>query len=195
MDPMRADKPGRKAAALPGFEIVPENRLDFEYYKGRAEFGEEHGGMGGIYGRAEDIVRSDTPGSSTLWEGSDSSRPGTPGTPTSKAAFTHQQMPTLPPLAPVDSRGDMGYTGRIQQPYGMRNDSQTNLIHGAADMPSAQPGFNQPGHIRDDSQERRAPGFLGGGPGGYGGLPQQEEEHDPMSYDYFRSARRRDPGP
>ncbi|KIN01834.1 hypothetical protein OIDMADRAFT_53350 [Oidiodendron maius Zn] len=195
MDPMRADKPGRKAAALPGFEIVPENRLDFEYYKGRAEFGEEHGGMGGIYGRAEDIVRSDTPGSSTLWEGSDSSRPGTPGTPTSKAAFTHQQMPTLPPLAPVDSRGDMGYTGRIQQPYGMRNDSQTNLIHGAADMPSAQSGFNQPGHIRDDSQERRAPGFLGGGPGGYGGLPQQEEEQDPMSYDYFRSARRRDPGP
>jgi hypothetical protein len=222
LDPMRADKPGRKAKAVPGFEIVPENRLDFEYYKGRAEFGEEHGGMGVIYGRAEDIVRTDTPGSSTMWEGSDSSRPGTPGTP---KAYGHTQMASLPPLIPLDSQSDIGQIGRVP-PYGMRNDSQTNLIHGAADMPT---GFVQghirddsqerraqgflprgyirddsqerrtqsplgQGHIRDDSQESRAPGFLGGGPGGYGGLPQQEEEHDPMSYDYFRAARRRAPG-
>lgn len=195
LDPMRADQPGRKAKGLPGFEIVPENRLDFEYYKGRAEFGEEHGGMGGIYGRAEDIVRTGTPGSSTMWEGSDSSRPNTPGTPTSKSTFGHSQMPSLPPLAPLDShQPDMRFAGR-GQPYGQRNDSQTNLIHGAADMPTATPGFNHPGHVRDDSQERRAPGFLGGGPGGYGGLPQQEEEQDPMSYDYFRAARRRNPEP
>ena len=192
LDPMRPDQPGRKAKGVPGFEIVPENRLDFEYYKGRAEFGEEHGGMGGIYGRAEDIVRTDTPGSSTMWEGSDGSRPGTPGTPTSKV-FGHSQVPPLPPLAPLDSPPDMGQVGRGQR-YGMRNDSQTNLIHGAADMPSAPQSFHQ-GHGREDSEERRAPGFLGGGPGGYGNLPQQEEEHDPMSYDYFRAARRRAPGP
>ena len=191
LDPMRPDQPGRKAKGVPGFEIVPENRLDFEYYKGRAEFGEDHGGMGGIYGRAEDIVRTGTPGSSTMWEGSDGSRPGTPGTPTSKA-FGPSQVPPMPQLVSLDSQTDMGQVGR-GQPYGMRNDSQTNLIHGAAAMPTAAHSFNQ-GHAREDSEESRAPGFLGGGPGGYGGLPQQEEEHDPMSYDYFRAARRRSPG-
>lgn len=186
LDPMRPHQPGRKAGGVPGFEIVPENRLDFEFYKSRAEFGEDHGGMGGIYGKAEDIIRSDTPGSSTMWGGSDTSRPGTPGTPTSKSTYSHTQVPTFPPLTPHDSQSDIGYGGR--GPYTMRNDSQTNLIYGAADMPTAAPSY--PGHMRDDSREQRAPGFLGGGPGGYGGLPQQEEQ-DPMSYDYFRSARRR----
>jgi hypothetical protein len=187
LDPMRADKPGRKAQTVPGFEIVPENRLDFEYYKSRAEFGEEHGGMGGIYGKAEDIIRADTPGGSSTWGGSESSRPGTPGTPPmGKGAFTSPPLPSIP--MSLDARSDTGYSGR-GPPYNMRNDSQTNLIHGAADMPISAAGTNHLRHTRDDSQEQRAPGFLGGGPGGYGGLPQQEEDADPMSYDYFRGKR------
>ncbi|CCD47752.1 hypothetical protein BofuT4_P037320.1 [Botrytis cinerea T4] len=186
MDPMRAGQPGRSAkGGVPGFEMVPENRLDFSYYKGRAEFAEEHGGSGGIYGRAEDIIRSDTPGSSR-W-GPDS-RPGTPvhsgglGTPT---------LPSFRPGTPDSIKGDIGMSGGSgMRYYGERKDSSgetIGLVQGAQDMPaSAVPGVQE-----------RAPGFLGGGPGGYGNLPQEDldgrssVDHDPMNYDYFRSRRTR----
>jgi hypothetical protein len=200
LDPMRAGQPGRKEKqGVPGFEMVPENRLDFEYYKGRAEFGEDHGGMGGIYGRAEDIVRTDTPGSVSAWEGSDSSRPGTPGTPTmGKRTFTNPAhgsptIPRVPMPTPIsqDSQVDFGAVGR-RPLFGHRNDSQTNLVQGAAAMPVATPGQETTEHL-DEGLEPRAPGFLGGGPHGYGGLPQHEDDADPMSYDYFRT-RRRNPG-
>jgi hypothetical protein len=197
LDPMRTDKTGRKAAGgVPGFEMVPENRLDFEYYKGRAEFSDEHGGNGGLYGRAEDIIRTDTPGNSSVWGGSDGSRPGTPTLPIVVGGMSGRRAPAFPPAydgAPSDF-------GIGQTPiYGHRNDSESNLVSGAAAMPqspimrNASPGFGtHPSGYRshrEDSQERRAPGFLGGGPQGYGGLPQTEEEHDPTSYDYFRGRR------
>jgi len=182
LDPMKSGHPGRRAAAVPGFEMVPDNRLDFAYYKGRAEFGEDHGGNGGIYGRAEDIIRPDTPGTSG-W----GSRPGTPGSPGTpkmgvRRNFTGGTMPIS-----NDAHGDIGVGGH-NPVYGHRNDSETNLVRGAADMPVATPGYEAPGHLRDDSQER-APGFLGGGPQGYGGLPQTEDDADPASYDYFRTRR------
>jgi hypothetical protein len=188
LGPMKASQPGKQAGGVPGFEMVPENRLDFAYFKNRAEFNEEHGGNGGIYGKPEDIVRSDTPGSQ--WT-DDTSRPGTPGTPKIgvRRNFTDHTMPL-----PYDAnKGDIGYGhGPL---YGHRNDSETNLVSGAAAMPLATPGNETPPRQhRDDSQERRAPGFLGGGPRGYGGLPQAEEDTDvdPMSYDYFRSRRQPD---
>jgi len=189
LDPMKTGQPGKKAGGVPGFEMVPENRLDFAYFKGRAEFGEEHGGNGGIYGRAEDIVRSDTPGSQSAWSG-DISRPGTPGTPTMeiKRKFTDRTMPVS-----YNAQGDIGVGGGHNPVYGHRNDSESNLVVGAASMAVATPGTaTPPHHLRDDSQERRAPGFLGGGPQGYGGLPQAEEDPDPMAYDYFRSRRQPD---
>ncbi|KAL1894956.1 hypothetical protein Sste5346_005643 [Sporothrix stenoceras] len=75
MDPMNSKRPGKAAgAAMPGFEVVPESRLDFEYYKNRDEFAEEHGG-GEIFGVARDIIRPGTPGSMM---GATDSRPGTP---------------------------------------------------------------------------------------------------------------------
>ncbi|CAK7205568.1 hypothetical protein SEUCBS139899_008345 [Sporothrix eucalyptigena] len=75
MDPMNSKRPGKAAgASMPGFEVVPESRLDFEYYKNRDEFAEEHGG-GDIFGTNRDIVRPGTPGSMM---GATDSRPGTP---------------------------------------------------------------------------------------------------------------------
>jgi len=179
LGPMKPERPGKKAGGIPGFEMVPENRLDFAYYKGRAEFSDEHGGNGGIYGRAEDIIRSDTPGGQSAWSG-DTSRPGTPGTPTMGIGRKFTDGPT-PPREPRDA-------GQHQM-YGYRNDSETNLVAGAASFPVTTPGFQTPPHARDESLERRPPGFLGGGPQGYGGLPQAEEDPDPMSYDYFRTRR------
>lgn len=189
LDPMHNNQPGRSKLkpsnnVVPGFELVPENKLDFSYFKQRAEFGDEHGGGGGIYGRAEDIIRSDTPGSSSF--GGDS-RPGTPlgGMMGRPRAFT--PAPSMP--VSYDATGDIG----SHQPFMDRDrrDSSTSLIGGAAEMPVATPGYREQSREREQSLERRAPGFLGGGPMGYGGLPQTEaeEEHDPTSYDYFRARR------
>ncbi|TVY18453.1 Uncharacterized protein LARI1_G004409 [Lachnellula arida] len=182
LDPMQGGQPGRtkSSKSMPGFEMVPENKLDFSYFKGRAEFGEEHGGGGGLYGRAEDIMRTDTPGALSTYS---DSRPGTPA-----GGMMGRQRPFTPANMPVsyDASGDLGSL--------RRQDSATNLMHAAAEMPVATPG----GHHRDQSLERlshdRAPGFFGGGPQGYGGLPQhpvdeQENDNDPMSYDYFRTRR------
>ena len=186
LDAMRMGQPGKKATNIvPGFEMVPENKLDFAYYKGRAEFGDEHGGGGMLYGRPEDIIRSDTPGSSSAF-GSDSRS----GTPTGRRNFT--------PVS-YDAGGDMGVDGH-NPVYGYKNDDEIALIHGAADAPLSTPPIIPsygPGSRsrtpdrgqREESLERRAPGILGGGPSGYGGLPQHEEDADPMSYDYFRTRR------
>lgn len=74
LDPMNSKRPGKAAGFMPGFEVVPESRLDFEYYKNREEFADEHGG-GDIFGTSRDIVRPGTPGSIM---GATDSRPGTP---------------------------------------------------------------------------------------------------------------------
>jgi hypothetical protein len=206
MKPMNSAKPG-KSAALPGFEIVPESRLDFEYYKNRSEFASEHGG-GDIFGRSTDIMRPDTPGS--MWDGN---------APTSRSA-----SPTIPPVpripspgpsrlfSPVSESGELTYptgysrpmgspysppvdVGQMRSPlYSLGNDSNSNLVSNAAPMPVV-PTLGP----RERSMERlgRGPGgagMLGGGPQGYGGLPQEEDmaspDHDPMQYNYFREARR-----
>lgn len=185
LNPMQADQPGKKAT-IPGFEMVPENRLDFAYYKGRHEFADEHGGSGGIYGKAEDIIRSDTPGASSAY--STDSRPGTP---------SRTPPPFAPGIVPVrnysgvsyDAQGDMGYGHNHTPGYGPIHTSETsNLVHGAAGIGLSTPPVT---HGRDISGEHRAPGFLGGGPQGYGGLPQSEieDDGDPTSYDYFRTRR------
>ena len=49
---------------IPGVELVAEEDLDFENFKKRAEFREEFGGDGELYGRPDDLI----------------SRPGTPST-------------------------------------------------------------------------------------------------------------------
>ncbi|QSZ29884.1 hypothetical protein DSL72_004402 [Monilinia vaccinii-corymbosi] len=193
LDPMRAGQPGRAAKGfVPGFEMVPENRLDFSYYKGRAEFAEEHGGSGGIYGRAEDIVRSDTPGSSR-WA-SDSR----PGTPVSSGGMGTPTMPNFTaghgrPGTPDSTKGGIGMSGGSgmgMRHYGERNDSageMTGLVQGAHGMPAS----------TAHGPQERAPGLLGGGPGGYGNIPQEDldgtgsVDRDPMNYDYFRSRRMR----
>lgn len=70
MAPMVHDHPGKTAAGEAGtpapFEIVPESEMDFENFKKRAEFREEFGGAGELYGRADDQSRHGSrPGSIT----------------------------------------------------------------------------------------------------------------------------------
>lgn len=203
MKPMDSAKPG-KSAGMPGFEIVPESRLDFEYYKNRSEFASEHG-AGNLFGRSNDIMRPGTPGS--MWNGSEPHsrsaspvppvpRMPSPGpsrilSPASDIGMTYPTGYSRPMGSPYSSPIDMGQMR--SQLYSQGNDSNSNLVGNAAPMPVAAPS-----RFRERSVERlgRTPGgagMLGGGPQGYGGLPQDEDisaDHDPMQYNYFREARR-----
>ncbi|TLS31409.1 hypothetical protein PpBr36_03457 [Pyricularia pennisetigena] len=224
LGPMHAGKPGKSATAMPGFEVVPESKLDFEYYKNRDEFSQEHGG-GDIF--------NTRPGTPSIPSGPDS-RPGTPvGGMTGRRQFSgaHGMRPPADPYARSGSPGPAGYSAyspsgaspgpsypNHASPYGMTptpygppsagfdmartrsplygmgmsaNESGSNLVSNAAGMPKSRPPA-----ARDSSPDTpgsTAPGMLGGGPYGYGNLPQDDVQ-DPMSYDYFRggnSARRR----
>jgi hypothetical protein len=234
LDSMAAGKPGKVAAGMPGFELVPESRLDFEFYKNRDEFAADHG-AGELFGRASDIVRSGTPG--TMFTES------RPGTPTGGMGFAHGNGRDFTP--PHTEGADNGYPGPYSSPhqpggyqsssynspplgpvdaprrtrtpmYNLdHNGSDTNLVRHAAAMPTSPPllpsGASTP---RERSPDRtvsgplglgignpRAPGMLGGGPYGYGGLPQTAEDEfvstpptemqvdQAMQYDYFRGGR------
>ncbi|KAK7721331.1 hypothetical protein SLS64_001627 [Diaporthe eres] len=223
LDPMRAGRPGKAAASgLSGFEIVPEGKLDFEYYKNRSEFAEDHG-QGDLFGNPRDMMRPGTP--SSTFGGSDTdSRPGTPtggmmfsgskggfaatsvsgvggdgiGPGAGYASPSAQYSPRMPPFGSPA----MDYPSRTRSPYGLvaASDSTSNLVQSAAPIASPPVGYyaNDAGsrsasidHGTTSFDRPRAgampPGALGGGPQGYGNLPQAESEYeDPMSYNYFR---------
>ncbi|KAK0642018.1 hypothetical protein B0T16DRAFT_335031 [Cercophora newfieldiana] len=240
MDNMASGKAGKVSTAVPGFEVVPENRLDFEFYKNRDEFAADHG-AGELFGRPSDIVRTGTPGTFVSGPGSDGgSRPGTPvggmgfgvgrrvfsprsetppGTsyapgyipPTQQHAAYAGSSYTPPSLTPTPFDGPV----RTRSPfYAQGNDSESNLVHNAAGMPSVPYRAGTPVGSRDMSIDEsrsmsglglgssQAPGILGGGPHGYGGLPQTDADlvspplptqaQDPAQYDYFRGGRRRE---
>lgn len=159
-------------SGIPGFEVVPENHLDFAYYKNRSEFADEHGG-GQIFGRPTDFMgRSGTPGT-YRYDSPESSRAGSP-------APGHSRNSTIEDF---DRSGDIGRTRpRFEQRSGS---DAVPLVTGASEMPLSTPVHS---HTLDEN-DHRAPGFLGGGPQGYGGLPQ-EEEPESTSYDYYRQPRR-----
>lgn len=196
-------KSGKSKNTVPGFELVPESRMDFEYYKNRPEFAMDHGG-GEIYGRHADMIRPGTPGS--VWNDSESSsRPGSPGLPPMPRSASPGPGRAYPSVAsPVAAfhpytppAPDMG---RSRSPlYAQGNDSGMNLVSNAAAMPMTSPGFRGPSMDRGPARGPGGAGMLGGGPQGYGGLPQTEDDatapdHDPMAYDYFRSSRSRRSG-
>ncbi|KZL66720.1 DUF221 domain protein [Colletotrichum tofieldiae] len=208
LDPMSSGKPG-KSANVPGFEFVSESNLDFEFYKNRAEFADEHG-QGDLFGRDPDIMRPGTPGSMSDY----GSRPGTPTGAPLQGGMTGQQrrdasaQSGFSAFRPTPPSGYMSPTGSGQQSptrlgspqagfaqqatmgdrsrsplYNINsNGSDTALVRNAAGMPMSAP---TPGPTV---------GALGGGPRGYSGLPQADADtpdQDPTQYDYFRGSRRR----
>ncbi|KAF1830772.1 DUF221-domain-containing protein [Decorospora gaudefroyi] len=78
MKRMSKEHPGKTASATPAaaapapFEFVSESGMDFEHFKNRPEFSDEHGGEGSVYGAGSSIHRPDTPAS--LWGDRDSQR-------------------------------------------------------------------------------------------------------------------------
>ncbi|KAJ5827134.1 hypothetical protein N7447_003897 [Penicillium robsamsonii] len=125
MNPMLASQPGKSAEHSP-FEVVPENQLDFSYYKDRADFRDEFGG--GIYGRPEDLMteRSHTPRSTLRGEWSPgSSRASSPA-------------PSLPPMP-------------LNMHNGYEPPDPTGLIHPAFRVPLSR---GDSGNSVDEAESR-----------------------------------------
>ncbi|RAH72387.1 putative DUF221 domain protein [Aspergillus aculeatinus CBS 121060] len=132
MDAMSTAHPGKSmmdATSPAPFEVVPENHLDFSYYKDRPDFRDEFGG--GIYGRPDDVFteRSHTP-RSALGEWSPTS---------SRASSPTPSVPSLSGLKPHDSYDPTAYDHihpafRVPAPIGgsglyhQRNESETELL-------------------------------------------------------------------
>lgn len=211
LDPMKAGgAPGTtiKQQLIPGFEVVQESHLDFSYFKNRAEFGEEHGA--GVlfqntpnpYDRpgTADTYRYGAPSSLRSGSPAPSHRGAAPGPMQRNHAHADNNGTTYPAgYAQPPQFGSGGDVG-MNRSYGgdRRSLSQTGLVGGAAEMAASSP--YSAGAPMAGNGGNMPPGFLGGGPGGYGGLPQAEVESeeevrrrmaDPMDYDYFRSSARR----
>ncbi|KAL2260648.1 hypothetical protein VTK26DRAFT_5271 [Humicola hyalothermophila] len=219
MDNMSSGKAGKLSPTLPGFEVVPESRLDFEFYRNRDEFAAEHG-AGELFGKHSDLIRPGTPGTLGSWS-EPNSRPGTPSGGMGFGSSSRRNFSSSSSAYPPQSYASLSQQQQQPSPYASRsqmyglgaNDSGSNLVANAAAMAGAStPGFPPPtpssygggaaASVREPSMDiggasgPRAPGMLGGGPYGYGGLPQADMDHDdPTQYDYFRggsTARRRE---
>ena len=224
LDPMKAGAPGKSTKMadniIPGFEMVDENKLDFQYFKDRAEFGDEHGGgEGGIYHMTPNP--HDRPGTADTWKftqhSASSSRAGSPAPPVpgmvpgahrmrQQNASETSQGHTYPQgyTQPGDD-GDIGMHGGYAG-SGLRTmESREALVPNAQGVPVSNTPYQEGAqdYIGDGNV---APGSLGGGPQGYGNLPQDEVErgkerareddirrrmNDPMDYDYYRGSSRR----
>ncbi|KAJ5674184.1 hypothetical protein N7462_009623 [Penicillium macrosclerotiorum] len=179
MNPMLSSQPG-KAEPAP-FEMVPENHLDFSYYKDRADFRDEFGG--GIYGRPEDLMteRSQTPRSTLGGEWSPSS---------SRASSPAPSLPSMSglklnegyqdpegglihpafrvPLSRGDSGGALSNNGLYQH---HSNESETHLIAHA----------QTPAQVDANPIDRwRSRGY---------GPVQQDEDPYQTSYEAYRAPR------
>ncbi|KAM0279449.1 hypothetical protein ACHAQH_004610 [Verticillium albo-atrum] len=213
LDPMHAGKPGKGMNNnVPGFEFVSDSHMDFEFYKNRPEFADEHG-QGDLFGADADRMRPNTPGSHA--GESDYSRPGTPtmnamaggmtgfNRPMNRAPTNDFNSAASGYNSPNNGRASpgpgfqqgIGYDRSRSPLYSNANGSNTALVQDAANMgmgvPTPSYGNNSIGGGRDRSVDsfRMAPtpgpstGALGGGPRGYSNLPQAETDQSPGDSD------------
>lgn len=178
MDPMLSSQPGKAAEPAP-FEVVPENQLDFSYFKDRPDFREEFGG--GIYGRPEDLIteRSQTPRSTLGGEWSPSSSRASspvPSLPFMSGLKMHEGSAPDPtdlvhPAFRVPlSRGDSGGVGGGL--YQQSNESETRLLS----------------HAQVPAQTEAAAPLDRWRTGGYGPVQQDEDPYQ-TSYEAYRVSR------
>lgn len=230
-------KPGKSANAIPGFEYVSESHMDFEYYKNRSEFADEHGG-GEMYGRGSDIMRSGSPASfddrssnpsisrpaSPMMDGRSANPYGPPRRVMTNMSMSDTSYSGYQPSNPSGYMPPSEQGSRGRKPlYSHDNGSSSGLVGNAAGVAMAPPTYTSregsvdrgrmtPTRVQSPASMRvRSPplgpgpgpsvGALGGGPQGYSGLAQIEDEDpyaasDPSQYNYFRGGNRpnRQPG-
>ncbi|RKF64310.1 Uncharacterized protein GcC1_133001 [Golovinomyces cichoracearum] len=154
-------------SALSGFEVVPENRLDFSHYNNRHEFATEHGGSSEIFGRSEDQNLSDTLSAF----GSDSD----PGTPNSRKHFASASISSF--------EGTCADRSEYRNFIADQNEERRVLVRGVAKKPLALPIVAS--NIRIPNQNLRSYGHQHNDSQVYGKL-SQDIEHNSINYDQFR---------
>lgn len=206
MSNMNAGKPGEKA---PGgiadmFEVVSEGDLDFENFKNRAEFKDQFGGGGELYGRPADLPdRSGTPATfMTDDAGSDGSRTrvGTPEPmPGVHPAYRGPQQQGPYGRNPAQGQGfappqpyradSFGSDAGQQRPAFYRGQSamgsNSRLVNAAQPMGYAQHGVDDatPGEEYSEPQTFGLDRWRAGGPG-Y--TPVQAHDFGESNYETYR---------
>jgi len=151
MKRMSKEHPGKTASSnissgggTGPFEFVSESNMDFENYKNRPEFSDEHGGEGSLYGGST-VGRPDTPGSH--WGRDNSTNNSDRGRSTSRDSERtmrddpgvlypqgyHQTPSALREYSPSPSLDLRGVDSRGESPYEIGGD-QGRLVSGAAPM-------------------------------------------------------------
>lgn len=187
MGPMSQQYPGKSARFAPDvpkrkelFEAVPESQLDFGFYKDRADFAEENGGDGELYGRPMDLVseRSTTPRSFMGQGGGSgaSSRASSPGAGGSRTV-SPQQLLQMHPAYRDQAANDLSERRHM---YRNSNDSGRGLLHGAQPVGRTD---EEPGSEHFGMDRWRTGGS------GYVGVPGQEPPDPGLGYDYYRGRR------
>ena len=196
MDPMSHTQPGQSTRFAPGtsgvgatrgmFEVVPEANLDFAFYKNRADFGDEHGGGGELYGRHLDLVseRSHTP-ASFMTEGSGGeSRSSSPA-----PSLLRKQRPGEMAYHTA-SRGDGVYDDA--DIGGGRRRERGHLYTHSNDSESGRQLLAEPQPVGVVDESRTEPYSLDRwrtGGSGYVGIPGTIEDEEPLEYDAYRPGR------
>ncbi|TQV93729.1 DUF221 domain-containing protein [Cordyceps javanica] len=200
LDSMKAGKTA-KAAGVPGFEFVSENHMDFEYFKDRAEFLDEHGGAD-FYGIESDrgTTRAGTPVSFDERPGSAMSGRTAPfgpprrvGTGMSDTSYSSYR----PQNAMMDGHHSRQASGneldRMRSPLGnFDNSSSTGLVHaqpvtGYSEVPvdgRSSPGPQAYSRYQDGPDSGRASPVLRSivGPRGYQPLDGGRATPAPRGY-------------
>lgn len=201
MDSMSRSQPGKLARFAPTdqkdfFEVVPESRLDFAFYKDRSEFRDEHGGHGEIYGRPVDLVseRSGTPKS--FMGGSDSpesSRASSPAPTAQGLRALHREPSSSRDPSAFSESEYRGTSTRGRRMYPARSESEHRLLSAAQPVGlSAAPATHSALGDGDPYGGAGAGGIGGGGSGDegiFGAKPETPEGGGAGGYDYFRRHR------
>ncbi|KAL6711271.1 hypothetical protein ACN47E_005802 [Coniothyrium glycines] len=138
MKRMSKEHPGKTAGAPAPFEFVSESNMDFENFKNRPEFSDEHGGEGSVYGAS--IDRPDTPGSvmgAGHHRGRSTSRDSdrTVGNDDTGVIYPqgyHHTPSALREYSPSPEPGLRSLDSNSTTPYQIRDDQR--LVSGAAPM-------------------------------------------------------------
>jgi hypothetical protein len=136
MKRMSKEHPGKAAGSTGPFEFVSESNMDFENFKNRPEFSDEHGGEGSVYGN---VSRPGTPGNAFGSErGRASSRDSERTFSPDENGVTyptgyHHTPSNLREYSPGPDNGFGRSQISVNNPYQIPADN-SNLLHGAAPM-------------------------------------------------------------
>jgi hypothetical protein len=152
MKRMSADRPGKEASPTGPFEFVSESNMDFENFKNRPEFADEHGGGGELFtrpGTPSTIMTADRDRGRSSSRDSDRTYASDSNTGVTYPAGYHTTPSALREYSPSPAPLD-----RVESnPYQLRD--ETALLHGAAPMGTESPRLEYTPYSPNDGSGRQ----------------------------------------